>query len=959
MAAAALCVGVGSFSDPKEIQGLAHFVEHMVFMGSKKFPQENDFDAFIKKHGGSDNGSTDCETTTFYFECFEKHLFKALDKFAQFFIAPLMKRESMTREREAVESEFQMALPSDEFRKDQLLASFATVDSPINSFSWGNLITLKANVDEDKLYDALHEFRQRHYSAHRMTVAVQGKISLDVLQDNVISCFSSVPNNELPSFDFKKFRHCFETDKFNKFYFVKPMKDICNLEVTWALPSLLDQYRCKPHHYISWLLGHEGKGSLLSYLRKKVLALSVYAGNGESGCEHNSMFTLFTITVVLTKQGCEKAHQVIEAIFSYISLLKREGPQKWIFKEIQRIESTSFQFSEEESAVDNVEEISECMQFYPPKDYLTGSDLYFEYNPEAIMMILNQMSPNKMNIMLFSHNLPSDKTFDKKEKWFGTEYTDKEISSEMIKKLEDIKPYPEFHLPEKNKFLTENFSLLPKAENHPKYPQKIIQNSVLELWYRRDQKFGLPLAYYYFYLITPLAMDNAQNSCLLDMYVDFLVIELAEECYPATLAELSYSFEPFEKGIIMKVTGYDEKLPVLIDIIGNYIRNLPNTITEEMFVAVKDKEMKKYYNQFIKPSKLAKDLRLSILQNKYFSLLEKHDAVVNITTDMVTDFARKLFKKMYIQCLVQGNVSENVVTDVVMNFIKTVECGPLDSNTELAVEVAQIPLGEHCCRVLSFNKNDANSIITNYYQLGLLTIKNCVTMEFIMHMIEEPLFDILRTKEQLGYNVYCTVRDTCGILGYSITVNAQVNKYSTEHVDQRIEHFIKHVHKLLKTLSNKKMFEIKKDLIKIKNCVDIDLEDEVERNWAEIVTSEYIFDRVQKEINEIQNLKVSEIRKFWDNINQYGNHVNYRKISMQIVGQTNVENSDENTFEEGIVQVDAKNASQKYSLRYLGTLEDCRKEKKNESYFIKNIPSFKKKLHLYPTRSKAKLLNKI
>lgn len=41
-------MGVGSYSDPKNIPGLAHFLEHMVFMGSEKFSEENDFDSFIK-----------------------------------------------------------------------------------------------------------------------------------------------------------------------------------------------------------------------------------------------------------------------------------------------------------------------------------------------------------------------------------------------------------------------------------------------------------------------------------------------------------------------------------------------------------------------------------------------------------------------------------------------------------------------------------------------------------------------------------------------------------------------------------------------------------------------------------------------------------------------------------------------------------------------------------------------
>lgn len=66
--------------------------------------QENDFEAFISKHGGFTNASTDCEHTTFYFDIQEKHLSSALDRFAQFFIKPLMKKDAITREREAVES---------------------------------------------------------------------------------------------------------------------------------------------------------------------------------------------------------------------------------------------------------------------------------------------------------------------------------------------------------------------------------------------------------------------------------------------------------------------------------------------------------------------------------------------------------------------------------------------------------------------------------------------------------------------------------------------------------------------------------------------------------------------------------------------------------------------------------------------------------------------------------------
>lgn len=64
-------------------------------------------------------------------------------------------------------------------------------------------------------------------------------------------------------------------------------------------------------------------------------------------------------------------------------MLREVGPQERLFKEIQTIEEISFKFTMEESPMDYVEEISEAMQIYKSEDYLTGSDLYFEYDPEV------------------------------------------------------------------------------------------------------------------------------------------------------------------------------------------------------------------------------------------------------------------------------------------------------------------------------------------------------------------------------------------------------------------------------------------------------------------------------------------------------------------------------------------------------------------------------------------------
>lgn len=67
--AAALQVAVGSFTEPSQYLGLAHYLEHILFLGTEKYPQTGDFNAFInQKGGGSNNAFTSNDRTMFYFE---------------------------------------------------------------------------------------------------------------------------------------------------------------------------------------------------------------------------------------------------------------------------------------------------------------------------------------------------------------------------------------------------------------------------------------------------------------------------------------------------------------------------------------------------------------------------------------------------------------------------------------------------------------------------------------------------------------------------------------------------------------------------------------------------------------------------------------------------------------------------------------------------------------------------
>lgn len=67
-------VNVGYSSDPDTLPGLAHFLEHMLFLGTEKYPDEGYYQAFLQERGGSSNAYTDFEHTNFFFDVLHPHL---------------------------------------------------------------------------------------------------------------------------------------------------------------------------------------------------------------------------------------------------------------------------------------------------------------------------------------------------------------------------------------------------------------------------------------------------------------------------------------------------------------------------------------------------------------------------------------------------------------------------------------------------------------------------------------------------------------------------------------------------------------------------------------------------------------------------------------------------------------------------------------------------------------------
>ena len=180
--AATLYVRSGSLNDPPKVNGIAHFCEHMLFLGTKKYPDPAGYGKWLASNGGTRNAATGEDFTFFFFDVKSEALDEALDRFSDFFKDPLFTEESTQNELSAIESEFSKNTSSELRRVIQIEKTELTAeDSALHRFATGN----KKSLEEDpqkkdiKIRDCLFEYYKNHYSSNIMSLCVVGKESLD------------------------------------------------------------------------------------------------------------------------------------------------------------------------------------------------------------------------------------------------------------------------------------------------------------------------------------------------------------------------------------------------------------------------------------------------------------------------------------------------------------------------------------------------------------------------------------------------------------------------------------------------------------------------------------------------------------------------------------------------------------------------------------------------------------
>ncbi|XP_057484528.1 nardilysin-like [Actinidia eriantha] len=859
-AAAAMCVGMGSFSDPFEAQGLAHFLEHMLFMGSTDFPDENEYDSYLSKHGGSSNAYTEAEHTCYHFDVKREFLKGALRRFSQFFISPLVKAEAMEREVLAVDSEFNQVLQNDSCRLQQLQCHTSAPDHPFNRFFWGNKKSLVDAMEKGlNLREQILKLYRDNYHGGLMKLVVIGGETLDVLESWVLELFNNIKKG--PPLK-QEARTEVPIWKAGKLYRLEAVKDVHILNLSWTLPCLRKDYLKKSEDYLAHLIGHEGKGSLHFFLKAKGWATSISAGVGDEGMHRSLIAYIFGMSIHLTDSGLQKIFDIIGYVYQYLKLLRQVSPQAWIFKELQDIGNMEFRFAEERPQDDYAAELGENLLVYPPEHIIYGEYAFKVWDEEMIEYVLGFFTPENMRVDVVSKSFNKSQGFQC-EPWFGSRYIEEDISPSLMKEWSDPSEIDmSLHLPAKNEFIPYDFSIhTDKASTTDSfYPRCILDEPLMKFWYKLDRTFKLPRANAYFHITLKGGYNNLKNSLLTGLFILLLKDELNEVTYQASVAKLESSVSPFHDKLEFKVYGFNHKLPVLLSKVLAIAKSfLP---TDDRFKVIKEDMERTLRNTNMKPLNHSSYLRLQVLCQSFWDADEKLSLLNDLSLADLKTFIPELLSQLYIEGLFHGNLLEEEAINISNIFRSNFSVQPIPADMRHKEYVMCLPFGADLVRDVKVkNKLETNSVVELYFQIepevGPELTKLKALVDLFGEIIEEPLFNQLRTKEQLGYVVDCSPWVTYRILGFCFRV--QSSEYNPVYLQGRIDSFISGLKELLDGLDCESFENYRSGLIAKLLEKDPSLQYETNRFWGQIIDKRYMFDLSEKEAAELGHIQKNDV----------------------------------------------------------------------------------------------------
>ena len=844
-AAVSLNVATGSQDDPADREGLAHFLEHMLFLGTKKFPVAGEYQQFIATHGGQHNAFTSFEDTNYFFDISSPYLEPALDRFSQFFISPLFTAKYVEREKHAVESEYR-AKYNDEGRRG--LDVFKTVinpDHPFAQFSVGSLDTLAERPDAE-VRDDLLKFYESHYSANDMNLVVLGAQTTAELRAIVEQLFSAVPDRDLTPANIEE--PMFTPGSLPMEVFITPQQDIRSLDMVFPIPESRLYWQAKPVHMLGDILGHEGEGSLLQYLKRKGWADGLSAG---TGLEYRGGGAL-NISISLTEAGYGARDQVVNAVFQAINRIAAQGINLRRFEEQQKIGDIQFRYHEKSENVHFVLGLAGALEHYPPSMVLKAPYELSDYEPQLYTEFLAQLVPDNVMITVTGPGLATDS----KSPHYQTPYAVRPLSAGQLQQWRNAGVNPAIVMPAPNPYIPEEFERL-TADSPQATPVKLLQQDKLRLWHGDDPQFAAPRASLRLGLYSPLANDSARHVVLLQLYAAVVADSLNPKLYPALLTGFNTSVGASRHGLEVGIDGFSDKQEQLLELILVEIQR--SSIDPGRFDDIKQRLMRDWQNSKLQaPYQYLPGALRNALYTPYWNEDDKLAVVAALGPQDLEAYRKEFLANLRVDILSYGNISAQRAISLQQQ---------LDPLLQASAGASELPgieltlLDDQQRWRYPLDLDHADAAIVYYVQGQSDDNEQRVLMGLTGQIIQTPYYQSLRTEQQLGYVVYASTTVLERWPGLSFIVQSPVADAAT--LVSASEQLMQQFEQIAEQMTPAEFEQHKRALVSLINRPHKNLYSEAGFFWDQILQNYDNFDRREQLTLALQQLELDQWREFY------------------------------------------------------------------------------------------------
>ena len=846
-AAASMNIAAGSYHEPDAYPGLAHFLEHMLFLGTKRFPEPDAYQNFISQQGGSHNAFTSARDTNYFFDIQPEHLDPALERLAQFFISPLLSPEYLEREVNAVHSEWSGTLQEDSRLRLTALRQAFNPAHPAARFSAGNKESL--DITNSKIRQALLDFYQTYYITDRMTLVVLGKQPVNELRAMVEAHFAAIkestatPESNWPSL--------FTKTQLPALVEYLPLRQQRQLQLFFPIEDQTANYRKKADRYLSGLIGHEGEGSLLALLKERNWATGLSAGTQmNTGSE-----ALFSITVELTPTGDTHRDAILTLIFKHLALIKQQGVEAWRYQEDAQLAANDFRFSEPFKASSLVTHLAMNLARYPAKDVLRAAYLFEDYDAALIHRLLNQLTPEKLLVVHTSPEVVATQT----GQWLPARYNLSKLNLDLTAaNLTAANATTSTQLPAVNNYLPSNLNL--KEGQSTQQPQALVKEQGMEIWHGLDTSFAVPRARVYISLQNPAVANHLDQRLLARLAASWLNDQLNASAYPARLAGLNYDIYPHVRGITLALGGFNAEQPRLIEQMLQALQTAQ--VNEQQFIRLQQRLKQNLQNQQKDRlvQQLIRQLSDDAIEPGGWTLEAQLTVLEKLSSADLSDFLSTFTQQLYVQLLAWGNITADETLALGEQIKQQLQPSLTAADVDL-INVRQIPAGQWQ-KQLHLDHNDRALLF--YIQAKDQSLIEEAKLRLLAQVQSAAFFHDLRTQQQLGYAVFSAtlpLMQQSGIFYY-----VQAPNHEPDYLAEAIALFLRSDTQRLEALKTADFQQHQRSLINNLLQEDQRLGERAQRFWQEVGNQRQDFGRRKELAAVIEQLSQEDLLSFYEEL---------------------------------------------------------------------------------------------